>query len=246
MIDCGREQAEFLYESGALHCKSGRPLRPGGSYLTALAVFCGAWRPGDRVIDVGCGRGSTLDYLRRCGLEAIGVDTSAETLQLAKELDETVSVIRASGDCLPLADASVDGILAECSLSLMPETSRALAEFHRVLRDDGRIVITDVYARNPDPPAQMDLHLASSVPGILEKARTIEQLAGAGFTLESWQDHSGVLTAFVAKFVFEYGSLDALWGGKGETPGRSDQIRRLRPGYALLVARKGKGRENDG
>jgi SAM-dependent methyltransferase len=127
----------------------------------------------------------------------------------------------------------------------MPDASAALHEFHRVLRPGGRIVITDVYARNPDALNQSDPQFPSCISGILEKDRTIRQVTNAGFDLDSWEDHSGVLTTFIARFIFEYGSLDALWGDRAEAPRWGEQMKRLRPGYALLVARKGEERNNN-
>jgi len=247
---------ECLYASGALQDGAGQALRPGGPQLTARAVFCGNWRPGQRVIDIGCGNGGTVAYLRRCGLKAIGVDISETMLRQTKCHDDEFDVVRASGDDLPFADASADGILAECSLSLLPNAAKALSEFHRVLRPGGRLVVTDVYARNPrtNDPIEHDLPLCFS--GLLEKDRTIRQLETVGFGIDNWEDHSDVLKAFITRFIFEHGSLEALWGGSAErslpngrpddglvekTAGRLQSLKTLRPGYALLVARKGNG-----
>lgn len=242
MTDCTSDLGPALYESGAMPAGAGRFLRPGGSQLTARAVSCGAWRPGERIIDIGCGRGATLDFLRHSGFSAIGVDISASALRRAKELDEDAALVQASGDALPFADASTDGVLAECSLSLMADAPKALADFHRVLRDDGRLVITDVYARNPQALDRSNQHLPSCVAGVLGKDRTVSQLQDAGFAIDRWEDHSGVLTAFIAQFIFVHGSLGALWGRPpADSVDWNDAIKRLRPGYALLVARKGRG-----
>jgi ubiquinone/menaquinone biosynthesis C-methylase UbiE len=235
--------AECLYESGSLSDGSGMSLRPGGSQLTARAVFCGNWHPGERVIDIGCGRGETLDYLRRCGLDAIGVDVSNTVLCQAKLENDDLFVIQASGDNLPFANNSVDGVIAECSLSLIQKASEALIEFHRVLRPGGRLVITDLYARAPQPAGDIDDSPPSCFSGILGKDRTIQQLERVGFDLDSWEDHSDVLKTFITRFIFEHGSLDALWSGSTTGEKAEDRMRSvtsLRPGYAILVARKGR------
>lgn len=229
-------QAEPLYASGSLQDGTGEALRPGGPQLTARAVDCGHWRPGDRVIDVGCGRGATLDYLRYRGLNAIGIDISSSVLRLAKQRAGECSVIQASGEDLPFADAGTDGILAECSLSLMPHPAKAMVEFHRVLRPGGRLVITDVYARNPAVLGGSDRGLPGCLSGMLEKQDTIRRLEKTGFGLDAWEDHSDVLKAFITRFIFEHGSLEALWGGSAATS--AEMARKLRPGYMLLVARK--------
>jgi SAM-dependent methyltransferase len=247
-------QGECLYASGALRDGRGQSLRPGGPQLTARAVFCGNWQPGQRVIDIGCGNGGTLDYLRRCGLQAIGVDISQAMLRQTKRQDNELDVVQASGDDLPFADASADGILAECSLSLLPNAAKALSEFHRVLRPGGRLVVTDVYARHPQTIDPIAHDLPPCFSGVLEKERTIRQLETVGFGIDNWEDHSDVLKAFITRFIFEHGSLEALWGGSAErslptgrtgddraerTPDRLQSLKTLRPGYALLVARKG-------
>ncbi|PKU24914.1 DVU_1556 family methyltransferase [Telmatospirillum siberiense] len=226
-------RADPLYASGSLLDGAGEPLRPGGAQLTAHAVECGRWRPGERVIDIGCGCGTSLAYLRRRGLNAIGVDISPHALRLAKHRAGESLVVQASGDALPFPDGGADGVLAECSLSLMPSAARAMAEFHRVLRPGGRLVVTDVYARNPAVLKEDAAGLPGCLSGLLEKEDTIRRLESAGFGLDAWEDHSDVLKAFVTRFIFEHGSLAALWGGAS-----SETARRLRPGYVLLVARK--------
>ncbi|MDR3439968.1 DVU_1556 family methyltransferase [Telmatospirillum sp.] len=234
MTPCPSDHAETPFGCGFLDDGAGQALRPGGSQLTARAVFCGAWQPGERVIDVGCGRGVTLDYLRQCGLHAIGIDTSAQALRLAKT--DELSVIQASGDDLPFDSDSLDGVLAECSFSLLPDAAKALAEFHRVLRPGGRLVITDLYARNPEALGQTSVPPCLS--GMLEKKKIARDLENVGFGVDTWEDHSDVLKAFLARFIFEYGSLDALWGKAAAATTWSDVARDIRPGYALLVARK--------
>jgi ubiquinone/menaquinone biosynthesis C-methylase UbiE len=212
-------------------------MRPGGSQLTARAAFFGNWPPGAKIIDIGCGCGDTLAYLRRCGFHAIGVDLSEQTLRQATILNDGPTVVQASGDELPFADASADGVLAECSLSLMPNPAKALSEFHRILRPCGRLVITDLYERASNPPNRLSDVQRHPLPKILEKEGTIRQLEHAGFGVDRWEDHSDVLKAFVIRFIFEHGSLDALWG---ETSGAClHNMKSHCPGYALLVARKG-------
>jgi SAM-dependent methyltransferase len=242
MTACDLRQNDTLYEYGALHTTDGHPLRPGGRSLTARAVFCGAWRPGQKVIDIGCGSGGTLDYLRQCGLAAIGVDLASDVLARAKFDDEDRIMVQARGDDLPFADESADGILLECSFSLLASPAKALAEFHRVLRPGGRLVVTDVYARNAQALRRADAHLPTCLSGILEKDLTIRQFSAAGFGVDTWEDHSDVLKTFLGRFIFEYGSLDALWGEATRATkfNWAKTTRELRPGYVLLAARKGK------
>jgi ubiquinone/menaquinone biosynthesis C-methylase UbiE len=227
-------QLESPYQSASLRDGAGEPLRPGGRRLTERALGLGAWHCGERVIEVGCGRGIALKILGCAGVDAIGVDLSAEALLAAR--DAQLAVVRANGDALPFADESADGVLAECSFSLMPDQPAALKEFHRVLRPGGRLVICDVYARNP--PAEGNAPVPC-LEGVLVRQSTERLLARSGLPAARWEDHSDVLKAFVARFLFEYGSLEALWSGASCLKGGSGAAAKaLGLGYAILVARK--------
>jgi len=63
----------------------GRNLRPRVHYSLAIANL----QPGMRILDVGCGRGEVVLYCARRGIEAVGVDFSAEVISLAEEARAT-------------------------------------------------------------------------------------------------------------------------------------------------------------
>ncbi|MGQ9369444.1 DVU_1556 family methyltransferase [Azospirillum sp. ST 5-10] len=218
-----------LYGSGLVTDAAGEPLRPGGLALTGALLDRAGFAPGDRVVDVGCGQGASVALMGGRGLRAVGVDAADGPLAAARA--RGVPVLRARGDALPLADGSVDGVLSECSLSVMADRGRALAEWARVLRAGGRLALGDVYGRRPDGAAAAEGCAALAGRRALERA-----VAAAGLRVAGFEDRSEVLAGWVARFVFRYGSLDALWGGAcGLT---AEAARRAAPGYCLLVARK--------
>jgi len=64
-----------LYESPALQAVTGPALRPGGLELTRRSLALCDLPAGARVVDIGCGTGVTVHYLRRhCRLRAFGLD----------------------------------------------------------------------------------------------------------------------------------------------------------------------------
>jgi SAM-dependent methyltransferase len=226
-------------------CGLGRhlqPLAPGGRTLSERAITQGAWRPGATVVDIGCGQGSTLDHLAQRGLVAIGIDLAPASLRQARRADPTRRVIAAHGGVLPLADGCADGAIAECSLSLVPDTASVLSEIHRILRPRARLVITDLFARC-EPSA--DLALPDCLTGIRDRNHAIAALEAAGFDLLRWEDHSQSLATLVGQMIFAEGSLDALWGSTDTAQGWTGALKALRPGYALMVAAKSRSKTEE-
>jgi SAM-dependent methyltransferase len=230
MMDCA---VEHPYRSGRYDNSGAEPLRPGGLELTRLAVQYAGFAEGDRILDLGCGEGAGTQLLRHHGCNAIGLDTLPASLTAAAERLPGLPLIVASARRLPFADASLNGILAECSLSLVDRRDEVLAECHRVLSSGGRLAITDVYARNT---IGRDRSQPACLAGMAPQNEIMAALTGAGFRVERWEDHSQVLKAFMARLIFECDSADALWADDAVT--LNTALKQSRPGYFLLIAVK--------
>jgi SAM-dependent methyltransferase len=94
-------------------------------------------------LDAACGTGRNSSYLASLGHTVIGVDSSAAMLERAREKVPGGDFYEADLHDLPLPDDHVD--LVVCALALMhvPEIEPVLAEFVRVLRPGGSLVISD-------------------------------------------------------------------------------------------------------
>jgi ubiquinone/menaquinone biosynthesis C-methylase UbiE len=229
-MDCA---VEHPYRSGHFGGNNKEPLRPGGLELTRLAVQYAGFTAGDPILDLGCGEGTGTQLLKQHGCEAIGLDTSTASLAAAAAHLSDLPLIAASACRLPFADASLNGILAECSLSLVEQRDDVLAECYRVLRSDGRLAVTDIYARktlNSNQP------LPACLTGMVPKDEILAGLTNAGFRVERWEDHSPVLKTFMARLIFECDSPDALWAGDAGTLNAA--LKQCQPGYFLLIAIK--------
>ena len=109
-------------------------------------------RPGECVLDIGCGAGVDL-LLAALQVgptgEAIGVDMTPEMLEsVRRSVDEIgdVNVTLESGDAedLPLESASVDVVISNGVLNLTTDKHRAFSEILRVLRPGGRLLLGDI------------------------------------------------------------------------------------------------------
>ena len=230
-MDCA---VEHPYRSGRFGSGSEAvPLRPGGLDLTRRAAQCAGFAASDRVLDLGCGEGKGTQLLRDLGCRVIGLDVSTSSLASAAAHMPSLSLLAASACRLPFADATLDGIIAECSLSLVGCRRDALSECHRVLRPNGRLAITDVFARTA---AVDDSPLPACLAGLSTRDEILTELALAGFQVDQWEDHTAVLKTFMARLIFESDSQNGLWNSDDAAIGAT--LRQRRPGYFLLIADK--------
>ncbi|HTG83025.1 MAG TPA: class I SAM-dependent methyltransferase, partial [Geobacteraceae bacterium] len=134
------------YESPLLRKVAGATIRPGGLTLTERGVAFCRFPSGARLLDVGCGAGATVEYLRsRYGFAAAGVDISRLLIAEGLVRDPALPLVEAEAEALPVEDGVLDGVLCECVLSLVGEPLRALREFRRVLRPGGHLILSDMY-----------------------------------------------------------------------------------------------------
>jgi ubiquinone/menaquinone biosynthesis C-methylase UbiE len=101
--------------------------------------------PAGTALDAACGTGRHAEYLRRLGHRVIGVDGSPEMLAQARRRLPDVELHDGDLNRLPLADGTVDVVLCALALSYVPDLRPVFAEFARVLRPGGHLVVSDLH-----------------------------------------------------------------------------------------------------
>ena len=122
----------------------------GGLFATdepVVAEYLASREPG-AALDAACGTGRFAEFLARRGHRVIGVDSSPDMLAHARQRVPEAEFHVAELDRLPLPDDSVDVIVCALALEHVPRLDPVLAEFARVLRPGGELVISDVHHEN--------------------------------------------------------------------------------------------------
>lgn len=98
-------------------------------------------RPGERVLDLGCGDGTLTAHMAACGCSVLGVDRDAGFVKATRQ--RGLSALQADARHLvgpQLPAGSFDAVFSNAVLHWIPEAAAVIANVRRLLRDDGRFV----------------------------------------------------------------------------------------------------------
>jgi radical SAM protein with 4Fe4S-binding SPASM domain len=151
--------------------------------------------PGETVVDLGCGAGiDVFIAAKQVGQDgrAIGIDMTDPMLGVAGESRpevarrlgyDVVEFRKGFLEAVPVEDESTDLVTSNCVINLSPDKPGVFREMWRVLKDHGRMVVSDIVAEGPVPPhLKVNVHLwGECVSGALAEDEFVAQLEEAGF-----------------------------------------------------------------
>jgi len=242
-------------------------IRPGGAALTKKAVETAKLPEGAIVLDVGCGEGDTVAMLNEgFGFKATGVDLSKKMIKLGKERHKGLDLRRMEAEFLDFESRSFDAVFMECGLSVFRLQDDAAFEAYCVLKPGGKLIISDLYKKDPDPMAVAKMIKEADekasrpkkegacgenekpsyvmLDGAFVADELLAMLEETGFTLEHFSDESDCLAGFAAQAIMGHGSLDEYFKAvvpEGEDPGAfcpcaAFDAKNL--GYFLMILKK--------
>ncbi|WP_304451452.1 class I SAM-dependent methyltransferase [Nocardiopsis sp. YSL2] len=171
------------------YTRVGRAMDEGGLDRHRAALLGGL--RGD-VAEVGCGHGLNFPHYPGAVASVTAIEPEPYLRRAAEEragrTGVPVTVVDGLADSLPLADASVDAVVATLVLCSVPDQTRALREIRRVLRPGGRLYFLE-HVRAPTPGVRraqrlLDATVGPRLLGGCHSGRdTLAAIASAGFTL---------------------------------------------------------------
>jgi ubiquinone/menaquinone biosynthesis C-methylase UbiE len=146
-------------------------------------------KEGDTVLDLGSGAG--LDLLlaaKRTGPsgKVIGVDMTDEMIATANRIIgrsgvKNVEVRKGFIEDIPVESGTVDWVISNCVINLSPEKEKVFDEIYRVLKRGGKMLISDVVARElPDWIKNSEELYSSCIAGAISEEDYVTGLENAG------------------------------------------------------------------
>lgn len=174
--------------------------------------------PGDTVLDLGSGAGNDCFVARAETGEkgkVIGVDFTPKMLELARQNAEkrgfnNVEFRQGDIEDLPVTADSVDVVVSNCVLNLVPDKAKVFSEIMRVLRPGGHFSISDVvlHGKLPSKLVSAAELYAGCVSGAMQMEEYLALIDAAGFQNKLVQKQKPILIP--DEILLDYLSPDEL------------------------------------
>jgi arsenite methyltransferase len=148
-------------------------------------------KKGDTVLDLGCGAGNDCFVARSVAGETgkiIGIDMTEAMIEKAnanaKKLGfNNMEFILGEIENMPVVSDSVDAVVSNCVLNLVPDKSKAFSEIHRVLKPGGHFSISDIVFTGTIPKEilKSKLMYVKCVAGAVSKDEYLRLIQKQGF-----------------------------------------------------------------
>lgn len=191
---CGCGDASVVVDMSAKYTDADRSAIPEGA---DLGLGCGTpaayadMKEGMTVLDLGSGAGIDCfvasRYVGKTG-KVIGVDMTKAMLKKANENKAKVSATNVEfrlGEIerLPVENDSVDRVISNCVINLVPDKKKAFSEIYRVLKTGGKFTVSDIVTDGKiSKEERRDASLwAGCISGALDKKDYLAIIENAGF-----------------------------------------------------------------
>ncbi|MEM3087665.1 MAG: arsenite methyltransferase, partial [Candidatus Bathyarchaeia archaeon] len=148
-------------------------------------------KQGETVLDLGSGAGlDAFIVAQKVGDsgKVIGLDITPEMIKKANENAcklglKNVEFMLGDIEAIPIKDESIDVIISNCVINLIPDKYKAFKEAYKVLKPNGRMFISDmvINGKLPDEVRESIEAYTACIGGALEEQEYIQKMKDAGF-----------------------------------------------------------------
>lgn len=177
-------------------------------------------KEGDTVLDLGCGAGfDCFLSAKKVGAagKVIGVDMTKEMIDRAKlnakkSGAKNVEFILGDIEKIPIPDKSVDIVITNCVVNLTPDKSKTFREARRVLKEGGKLYLSDIVLLKELSQEQRDDKdlLSGCVAGALLKDDYLEELKAAGFKVNILREDKEISKKQYSGIALESLTIEAI------------------------------------
>ena len=170
-------------------------------------------------------------------LELFGVEPSQTMKENCKTRHSDLNVHEGDANHIPFPDSFFDGVLIECVFSIIEDKKSALDEIKRVLKPNGRLIMSDVYLREKSQDIRPSIGCGCFM-GAMFKQEIYDLLNQNNFQIDLWQDHSSYFKDIAIKIIMDGGSLLEFQKALGLKAEDDNDTRLIsKPGYFLIVSK---------
>ena len=220
-----KEWTATVYETNTFNSLLKDALHPGGLAMTQKLTRDASLNNNSIVLDIACGQGGTSIFLaQKFGCRVIGIDLSPKTISLARSKKQAtttssnIELIVADAEELPFMEAVFDTIISECSFSILANKEKAASEMNRVLKTNGKLIISDITLKegvansqqDGPNPAQDDRPLVPCLAGTRSIEDYLVTFDHAGFENTNIEDHSAALGKIGYQLATNFGGWEGF------------------------------------
>jgi demethylmenaquinone methyltransferase / 2-methoxy-6-polyprenyl-1,4-benzoquinol methylase len=174
-------------------------------------------QPGEKILDIAAGTGTSAAALAKKGAEVTALDLSAGMIAVGRERHPEITFVEGDAERLPFADDTFDAVTISFGLRNVNDPIQALAEMVRVLKPGGRVVVCEfstpplaalrfgystyltrllpgIAKLSSSNPAAYE-YLAESIAAWPEQQVLSQWLRGVGFTVVAYRNLTAGIVA---------------------------------------------------
>ena len=165
-------------------------------------------RPGERILDLAAGTGTSSAPLAARGAAVVPCDFSLGMLRVGRRREPELAFVAGDAMRLPFADATFDAVTISFGLRNTVDPQAALAEMARVTRPGGRLVVCEFSHPSFGPFRTMySRYLMGALPGIARRASSNpDAYVYLAESIRAWPDQ-----ATLARQIRDAGWSDVRW-----------------------------------